>query len=273
MRSALLFSFFFFPFLLFGQNGSTYANGARSAAMGNTGLNFNDINSLFNNQAGLADLEATSFLIAAERKFALADLNNLTAGVALPTSSGTFGISLNYFGFDLYNETKVGLAYSRRLMDKLSVGIQFDMLNTRIPEYGSKNLFTFEIGLQSELSKNLTLGFHLFNPVKLETVEGEYLPTVIQGGISYAPSKKVLVNVELEKDIDFPFTIRTGIEYEMVDNFWLRLGVNTEPASVNFGIGYLMQNGLRLDIASSYHQELGFTPAVSLGFDLKKEKK
>lgn len=270
MRIALFFLFSFTSFFLFGQNGSTYSNGARSTAMGNTGINFTDINSLFNNQAGLADLKTTSFLVAADRRFALADLNNLTAGFALPTQSGTFGISINYFGFDLYNETKIGLAYARKLMDKLSIGVQFDMLNTRIPEYGSKNIFTFEIGLQSELSENLTLGFHLFNPVKLETVEGEYLPSVIQGGITYSPTKKVLLNIELEKDIDFPFTIKSGIEYEMVDNFWLRVGINTEPASVSFGIGYLMKSGLRLDVASNYHQELGFTPGVSLGFDLKK---
>ena len=270
MRITLLFFFSFSSFFLYGQNGSTYSNGARSIAMGNTGINFTDINSLLTNQAGLADIKTTSFLIAADRRFALTDLNNLTAGFALPTQSGTFGVSINYFGFDLYNETKVGLTYARKLMDKLSIGIQFDMLNTRIPEYGSKSLFTFEVGLQSELSENLTLGFHLFNPVKLETVEGEYLPTVIQGGISYSPTQKVLFNVELEKDIDFPFTIKSGIEYEMVDNFWLRVGFSTAPTSVSFGIGYLMTNGLRLDIASNYHQELGFTPGVSLGFDLKK---
>jgi len=256
---------------LIGQNGSTYSNGARSSAIGNTGINFTDINSIFTNQAGLAKLENISFLVAAERRFSIADLNNLSAGFAIPTQSGTFGISINYFGFDLYNESKIGIAYSRKFMDKLSIGVQFDMLNTQIAEYGSKNLFTFEVGLQSELNDQFTLGFHLFNPVRQEIVEEEYLPSVIQAGVSYQPTKKVVVNVELEKDIDFPFTIKTGIEYEMVENFWLRIGVNTEPVAFSFGIGYLMKSGLRLDIASSYHQELGFTPAVSLGFDLKKK--
>jgi len=239
--------------------------------MGNTGINFSDINSLFTNQAGLSTLENTALLVSAERRFALADLNNLSAGFALPTSSGTFGISVNYFGFEQYNETKLGLAYARQLMDKLSIGVQFDILNTRIPEYGSKNLFTFEIGLQSELSKQLTLGFHLFNPVRLEIAEDEYLPSVIQAGITYTPSKKVLVNVELEKDIDYPFTAKLGIEYEMVENFFLRLGANTEPTIFSFGLGYQLKNKLRLDFASSYYQELGFTPSVSFGYDLRKK--
>ena len=271
MKNILFLFFFFFPILLIGQNGSSYSNSARSIAMGNTGINFSDVNSLFTNQAGLATLDHTAFLVSAERKFALADLNNLSAGLALPTSSGTFGLSVNYFGFEQYNETKVGLAYGRKLMDKLSIGVQFDVLNTRIPEYGSKNLLTFEIGLQSELSKQLTLGFHLFNPVKLEIAEDEFLPSVIQAGITYTPSKKVLVNLELEKDIDYPFTVKLGIEYEMVDNFFLRLGANTEPTNFSFGLGYQLKNRLRLDFASIYHQELGFTPAISFGYDLRKK--
>lgn len=271
MRNALFIFLCCSSFSLFGQNGSSYSNSAKSIAMGHTGINFTDIHSLFTNQAGLANLEESSFLLSAERRFSLAELNNFNAGFALPTSSGTFGLSIHYFGFEQYNETKIGFAYGRKLMEKLSVGLQFDVLNTRIPEYGSKNLFTFELGLQSELSKQLTLGFHLFNPIKQEIAEEEYLPTVIQTGITYSPTKKVAINVELEKDIDFPFTIKTGINYEMVDNFWLRVGFNTEPAAVSFGIGYLMKNGFRLDVASTYHQELGFTPAISLGYDLKKK--
>jgi len=271
MKNVLFLFLILLPFLAIGQNGSSYSNSARSIGMGNTGINFSDINSLFTNQAGLATLENTSFLVSAERRFALADLNNLSAGFALPTNSGTFGISVNYFGFEQYNETKVGLAYGRKLMDKLSIGVQFDVLNTRIPEYGSQNLFTFEVGLQSELSKQLTLGFHLFNPVKLEIAEEEYLPTIIQAGVTYTPSKKVLVNLELEKDIDFPFTVKLGIEYEMVESFYLRIGASTDPTLLSFGLGYQLKDQLRLDFASSYHQELGFTPAISLGYDLRKK--
>ena len=269
MKNILFLLLLSFPIFLFGQNGSSYSNSATSIAMGNTGINFTDINSLFTNQAGLSSLKNPSFIASAERRFALADLNNLAAGFALPTNSGTFGISVNYFGFDQYNETKVGIAYSRKLMEKLSIGVQFDVLNTRIPEYGSKNLYTFEVGIQSELSEQFTLGFHIFNPVRLEIVEDEYLPSVIQAGITYQPSKKVIVNAELEKDIDFPFTVKLGIEYEMVDNFYLRIGANTEPTNLSFGLGYQLKNKLRIDFASSYHQELGFTPAISLGYDLK----
>ena len=73
------------------------------------------------------------------------------------------------------------------------------------------------------------------------------------------------------KDIDFPFTIKLGFEYNVVENFFLRLGVNTEPTVLSFGLGYQLKNKLRIDFASSYYQELGFTPAISFGYDLGKK--
>ena len=213
------------------------------------------------------------FLLSAEQRFILNDLNNFGVGFAMPTTSGTFGVSVHYFGFEEFNQSKIGLSYARKLMEKLSVGIQFDMVSTQIAEYGNKNLFTFEIGVQSELIENLLLGFHLYNPVKLEIIEDEFLPTILRAGLTYTASKKLLLHAELEKDFDFPFIFKSGIEYELVNDFWLRIGVQTNPTALSFGLGYQLKNGLRFDLASNYHQELGITPSIGVGFDFIKNKK
>lgn len=268
MRKLIVPLFIFFSFYSIAQNNST---DARSKGVANASVAFTGINSILNNQAGLAKLEHLSIVLSAEQRFILNDLNNFGAGFAMPTNSGTFGVSVHYFGFEDFNQSKIGLAYARKLMDKLSVGIQFDMLSTRISEYGNRNLFTFEIGVQSELIENLLLGFHLYNPVKLEIIEDEFVPTIIRAGATYTASKKLKLHTELEKDFDFPFIFKGGIEYELVDDFWLRVGVNTNPTAMSFGLGYQMKNGLRLDLASNYHQELGFTPSVGISFDFVKK--
>jgi len=263
----------FFSFSIFAQDGVTNSTDARSKGVANASVAFTGINSIFTNQAGLAGLENMGFLLSAEQRFVLNDLNNLGAGFAIPTNSGTFGLSISYFGFEDFNQSKIGLTYARKLMEKFSIGIQFDMLSTQISEYGNKNLFTFEIGVQSELIENLLLGFHLYNPVKLELIEDEFLPTILRAGATYTASKKLMLHTELEKDFDFPFVFKAGIEYELVNDFWLRLGVHTNPTALSFGIGYQMKNGLRFDLASNYHQELGFTPSIGVGFDFIKKKK
>jgi len=271
MRRLVFLLPIFFSISIFAQNGATNSTGARSKGVADASVAFTGINSIFNNQAGLAELDNMSFLLSAEQRYLLNDLNNFGFGFAMPTNSGSFGVSVHYFGFEDFNQSKIGLTYARKLMDKLSVGIQFDMLSTQISEYGNKNLFTFEIGVQSELIENLLLGFHLYNPVKLEIIEEEYLPTILRAGATYTASKKLMLHAELEKDFDFPFIFKGGVEYELTDDLWLRVGIQTNPTALSFGLGYQMKNGLRFDLASNYHQELGFTPSVAVGFYFVKK--
>lgn len=258
---------FLFPFSLYAQNGAPPAGGARSVAMGSTGLTYTGINSIFSNQAGLAYLEGLAFTAYGEQRFLVSEIRSVAAGAALPTASGTFGLSLHYFGFEGYNEQRIGLAYARQLLEKLSIGAQFLMLNTRIPEYGNKANFTFEVGAQAELLPQLNLGVHLFSPARVKVTEEDFLSAVLRLGLSYLPSDKLSLLAEVEKDIDYPARARFGIEYQAIEPLFLRLGVATEPTQLSFGLGYALPGGLKLDIASSYHQVLGFTPAAGITFN------
>jgi hypothetical protein len=260
------------PLGLAAQNGLPPSAGTRGLAMGQTGLTFSDINSIFSNQAGLAFLEGPSFLAFAEQRFLLEELQSFSFGAALPTSSGTFGLSINHFGFDAYNEQRLGLAYGRRLFGSLALGAQFLMLNTRIPEYGSKAVFTFELGALMELMPQLEFGVHLYSPARVEVSTEEYLPTVLRLGLRYFPSSSLNLLAEVEKDIDYPARIKMGAEYKAAEPLALRFGVATQPVALSFGIGYRLANGLGLDIASSYHQLLGFTPAAGLNYAINKKQ-
>lgn len=248
------------------QNGAPPIAGARGAALGQTGLTFTDAYSIFSNQAGLAYLKSFSGVVQAERRFMLSEIQSLSAGAALPTGSGTFGLSLNYYGFEDFNEQRIGLAYARKLFPKMSIGAQFLYLNTRIPEYGSTANFTFEVGLLMEIVPQLWAGFHVFSPIRVETVPNEHLPTILGLGLTYKPSEKVNINAEVQKDIEFKLRVKVGIEYQAADPFFLRIGAGTEPTLVSFGVGYHIQDNIAIDLASSYHQVLGFTPSIGVAY-------
>jgi long-subunit fatty acid transport protein len=255
----------------FGQNGLPSTFGAKSIAMGNTGVTMNDIGALLNNQAGLAQLSSFSAMVAAERRFAISDLQSATAGVALPTGGGTFGLSLQYFGFDLYNEQRIGLTYARKLFDHFSIGAQFVVHNTRIEEYGSRWTPAVELGLLYEITEGLSVGAHIFNPARIELLEGEFLPTVLRLGFSYASSDKATFAAEVSKDIDYPVQVRAGFEYRLADPVALRAGIQTAPEKWSFGMGYCLEkHNLVFDLSAAHHQFLGFTPAVSLTYAQKK---
>jgi len=274
-----------FNFSLFAQNGPVNPLSTRSHGVANASVAFSDINSLFNNQAGLADLETISLLLSAQETFVGPYSDNFGAGFAMPTSSGTFGLNIHYFGSNDINQIKVGLAYARKLMERLSLGVQFDFLSTQISPYDRSKLFsnrirvfTFEVGLQYKLIENLIIGIHLYNPAKLEIIENEFLPRILRMGATYSVNDKILIHGELQKDFDFPIIFKSGIEYELINDLWFRIGCQVKPTTFNLGLGYQFKNGFRFDLATYYQAGLnltssgilgssGLVPTFGLGFD------
>lgn len=245
----------------------TFSTGGRSAAMGNTSVIIIDPFSSFNNQAGLAGVENISIGVCTERKFMLASLQQHGFVLAIPTSSGTFGLTMNYFGYSTFKENKVGIGFGKKINDKFFAGVQLDYLFTSITEYGTKSNFTFEAGIIAKITKELILGIHLYNPLRPQL--SEYLdkveksPTIMKIGIAYEVSKKIIIAVETEKDIDEKAILKAGIEYKIIDKFCMRMGISTNPVINSFGIGLNMKN-IKIDIASVYHPLLGMYPSISL---------
>lgn len=256
--------------------------GARSAAMGNTSVSLSDFWSVHNNQAGLANYQNIAAGLYFENRFAVKEMSLQTAAFILPTQSGVFGVNLSYFGYQNYNEKKVGIAYARSFSEKFSAGLQLDYLSTAIgDQYGQKHMFTFELGIQSKLTNELVVGAHIFNPIrtKVSEIGDERIPTIFKLGIAYSFTKEILFTLETEKDLDFKPAIRGGLEYTIVEKAKVRIGYSTCPAttgSENFSISsmYTFGFGLKLkdfnlDFASSVHQTLGWSPQIAIIYDFR----
>jgi hypothetical protein len=240
--------------------------GARSAGMGNASVTLSDAWSVFHNQAGLARLEKITAGAYYENRFLVPELGVKALALAMPTKSGVFGVSLSQFGFSLYNESKVGVAYSMLLSEKVSGGIQLNYLNTFIGEgYGNRGVFTGEAGVQAEVAPGLIVGAHIFNPfrVRLAHYANERIPVIMRLGLGYKISEKVLLCAETQKNSDLKPIVRVGMEYHITEQLYLRAGVSTNPSMNTFGAGLNLKN-FRFDFSSSIHSVLGYSPQISL---------
>ena len=263
----LIILFQLFVIVSFADN---YPTGARNAGMANTGVMFSDFWSIQHNQAGLGFAENFEVGIYSENSFLVKELTLNSGALVYPSKLGVFGLSLTHFGYSQYNESKIGFAYSKKLSEKFSVGIQFDYLNTHFSEeYGNKSTMAVEIGILAKPIEKLSIGAHVFNPTQSEIAEydNEKIPTIFSVGMGYTFTEKVVLAIETEKDILEPMIFKTGIEYQVVDNLFLRAGISTNPIKNSFGLGYKMKN-FTADISFSTHQSLGMTPHVSLMYTL-----
>lgn len=241
--------------------------------LGAYSISHTDVFSFTANQASLAQLKNAAAGVYGERRFFLAELNNYNAAIALPTSSGNFGLKAGYYGFTDYNETQLGLAYARKLGSRADIGIQFNYNGIRIAGYGNASAVSFEAGSVLHLSDELHAGIHVNNPVggKFGKEQQEKLPAVYTAGLGYEASEKFFVSMEIVKEENQPVTVNAGIQYRFLSMLLTRAGVSAATSSAWIGIGLLWKT-FRVDVVTSYHPQLGLTPGLLLVFNFKKEK-
>ena len=247
---------------------------ARYIGLGAYSRNFADGYSFTQNQAALANIKSASVAVYAERRFIVQELNMYSAVLALPTKTGNFGIQADYFGYKNFNETQLGLAYGRNLGSKVDIGVKFNYYGIRIPVYGNASAVNFEAGTILHLTEKLHAGVHVFNPVggKLGKNENEEkLASAYKVGLGYEASDKFFISTEVVKQEDQEVNVNVGFQYNFLKQFLLRGGIATATNNSFVGVGLSVKQ-FRLDVAASYHPQLGFTPGILVLFDFGKQK-
>jgi hypothetical protein len=264
--------FFFSCLVLTGQNDPEPV-GSRAGGLANASVTLSDIWSIQNNQAGLADLEFMEAAVFYKNRFFVEGLDYQGVAFTYPTNSGVLGLSYLSEGLDTYKETKLGLAYGRKLSEIVNIGVQVNYHSTRIRqfEFGSANTLTAEVGVMADVTNEIRIAAHLFNPTRSILVEDpeERIRTLFKVGAQYTFSEKAMMTAEVVKDIDADEAIRLGVEYMVVDMVYIRAGVGTEPTLTGFGIGMEVSQ-LKLDVAAIYDNNLGYSPTISLAYQIDR---
>jgi len=264
-----LISFFLLLLSSYGfASGDWAAHSGRSAGMGYTSAADIDLWSAHNNQAGLAFYEKTSAGIYIENRFLIKELATQSGAFTFKTKSGVFGATIDYSGDANYNTTMAGLAYGLKIGKRFAAGIRLDYIRTSIGEdYGNRSNLTFDLGILVKVTNQLTFGVHTFNPlhVKISEYNNERIPTILNTGLSYSFSEKLLLTVEANKNSERPMELLTGAEYKLNKIAYARIGLTTNPARYTFGIG-LERKNLKLDISSTIHLQLGYSPQLSFQY-------
>ena len=232
-----------------------------------------DVFSFTGNQAELGKIKEAAFGIYGERRFMLQEANSYAAVAMLPTGLGNFGVQLNYAGYGNFNENNIGLAYGKSLGPKLDIGVQFNYYGYRIPAYNSASTINFEGGIIMHFSDKLNGGVHIYNPVgtKLTKGTGEKLASVYSFGLGLDASESFFTGFQLLKEEDKSINVTGGFIYQFKRQFFVRGGFTSNNESGFAGAGVSWKN-LRLDISSSWHQQLGFSPGLMLISTFKKKR-
>jgi hypothetical protein len=240
--------------------------GAPSAALANTMVTDTNVWATANNPAGMPWLTKGGIAIGYRNAFAIENLGSKSIATILPFGNSAFGLSMHRFGYTSYSNSRICVSYGLRLGEKLSVGAQGQYHSLVLEEvYGKVNYFTIGLGVRFVATKNLTLGVHVHNPnqARVADYNSERSLSRIAAGMSYTWSSRLRMTAEMQQVSNQKGGIRAGLEYAPVSSIVIRCGGGTGPTLFSFGFGWKVKY-IDLDVATHYHEVLGFSPQVSL---------
>lgn len=245
----------------------------RSAALAGADLSsFESVLSATANPAALTGLTAPALEVAyAPAPFELNELRTLSAGAAMQTPYGTASLSFQKYGFDLYSESQLQLAFAAQILDSLSAGLSVTGYSLAIKGYGEDFTLLFSMGFCFPLERHLRFAFSFCNFTDASLGPGKNkLPTSFHGGITYTFPELLKCSIALEKETGFETTIATGVTFSLTEYFELLCGYKVEPGIISAGIA-VPYDRVTFCYAVQRHPELGFTHTggISLRFSTK----
>lgn len=246
--------------------------GARAQGMGYASSCLKDEWAIFNNIGGLSDLENPTAAFTYSSFPGFKSFNRMAALVGLPTQFGVAGLGVFRFGDDLYNEQLITAGFSNTF-GIASLGAKVNYIQYNAEGFGRKGVVSFSLGGITRFTPNFSVGAHISNVLQPElSEEGDHLPTLLNIGVCFKPSQKLLLTTELEKDLDYDLTWKAGVEYNVHKKFSLRTGFNVKPQAGFLGFGFA-PSAFRFDYAFTYRPDFVSQHQASVSYQFKKKAK
>ena len=243
-----------------------YNPGAKQISMSNSDVALsNDVFSLFNNPAGLAQMNWRELgIYYSPSPFGFSELANGFIAYHEPFDFGSIGVGAMTYGFELYRENKISVGFSYNYLNKFFAGAAVNLHTVSIKNYGSDNTFYLNIGGLFYLTQYFRLGFSVQNLNRASFGnEKDNIPLIYNTGFSYGVMEDLTFNLAVEKDIRYNYSLRGAIEYYLLEYLSLRTGFSNEPSSYSAGIG-INYSYFSLDYAFFTHTDLGLTHQAGL---------
>ena len=242
--------------------------GARANGIGYATSSLSDIWGIFNNIAGIAKIENTTAAFTYDLHPSIAGANRTAAVFAIPLKMGVVSGGAYRFGDDLYNEHVISSGFSSKF-GLAALGAQVNYIQYRTEGFGSKGVFSINLGGIAELTPRLSIGAYIVNINQPSISSGEKLPTRLVAGIGFTPIDKVFLTTEIEKDLEYDPTWKAGLEYKFHTKFCARTGYNINPNTAFLGLGF-KTNKFNIDYALQHNVSLSLSHQATVSYQFKK---
>lgn len=255
---------------LYAHLSAQFLPGSRQIGMGNAFTSVADDHwSMFYNSAGVVNVKNLSAgVFYSPAPFGLKELAIGSAALVKKFNLASIGIAFQTYGFELYRENNISLAFAKKFFNQLSIGLKSNIYSLSILNYGNALSIGIDIGFLTPLTEKIQLGISVTN-INRPTygVAKERLSQTFSGGLSYKAFQNVLIAVELKKEVRYPFNFKFGLDYLLLEFLSLQFGYNTEPSKYFSGLG-IHYSKFSFNYSFFSHNVLGLTHNFGVDYNL-----
>jgi hypothetical protein len=269
MKSNLLVTIALFLFQNSPAQFESTDSDSRASAMGGAFVSLvNNSSAVFYNPSGLGQLNKRYLSLYYEPSvFGLKEISTAAITYAEAFKFGTIGIGLRSFGFDLYRESKITLAFGDSYREMMFWGVGLNYYNLSISGYGSASTTGIDAGALVKFGEYLSWGFSARNiaGAKIGSSKQTISRTYVTG-FRFNPLDMTNILIEVEKDVEQPVCVRFGAEISPVRMLNVRAGISSEPVSYSAGAGF--RHGIFcLDFSFTITEPLGMSNRLNISLD------
>jgi len=247
---------------------SAQLSNARSSALSSTNLLLIDEWSIITNSASSAFLEKPAIGIGFHRNYLISELDEKSIAFGLPfLKNNCFSIAYSVFGYELYKDQNLYFSYARKFSENFSVGLQFNN-QQQIPgeeyQHTIENYLSF--GIYAKVTSKVSIaGNYKFNFKSSSKSEmATQSRNTLALGFKYMLSEKFTIYFQGRQFVNESFVASAAMEYEYLENFFLRAGIASNPLKGSFGFGFKYKS-IKFSASCSRHESLGYSPSISIG--------
>jgi hypothetical protein len=240
--------------------------------MGDASVTMDGYWASFKNTAGITTTEGLEVGTTYQNRFGMNGMDFMGVGLTSKMPFGHASLNVFSFGDDIYNEHKISLGYATEL-GIIKIGGRVNYLQYQVMDFGRRDTYSVDFGGIATITPQLVVGAQALNITQsnIDAESDQSVPTLLKLGLSYRLKEYFMLNAEIEKDIVKSAKLKIGAEYNFLEKFYLRTGVNSGRSFQSFyGLGFKYL-GFQWDYALSNHAELGFSHSLSMHYKLKRK--
>ncbi len=168
-------------------------------------------------------------------------------------------------GDAIFMENYFALGASRYLSGSFMLGIKAGFYRYAMITGDKGSTLISELNCKYKPYEKMQITVYLFNPMGAKIKRGNDQITMYQSfhlGVSYYPTNKIEGLLEMEKTQQEAIIWHLGLEYAIMEKFFIRTGLSTPPLRPSWGIGGNIHR-FKYAIGGNIHPVLGFSSCFS----------